>query len=226
MSFFSTLLNATTVAQYLRQHPDFFNQQTDLLETLSIPHPVTGNAVSLIARQLELLRHKQQKLESQLAELLDIARENDDFYYKIQQLTLILLSSPSFATAVTNLHWVFKEVFLTDFVALKMIHENRDPAFSELFVSIKSKEVVYIQELIAKEPHCGRLNVVQTRFLFAECAAEIQSCAIIPLIYKDFNGLLVIASRTADRFHPRKGSLFLNHIGQIVSRRLATLLPA
>jgi uncharacterized protein YigA (DUF484 family) len=225
MSLFSPPLNATTVAQYLRQHPDFFSQQEDLLETLYIPHPVTGNAVSLIAKQLDLLRNKQHKLEAQLAELLEIARENDSSAQKIQQLTLVLLNSPSFATAVINLHAVFRDSFVTDFVTLKIIHTNRNPAFSEIFVCPTAKEAGYIYELTSKGAHCGRLNLAQTRFLFAEVAAEVKSCAIIPLIFKEFNGILVMASRNEHRFHHSKGTLFLNHIGQIVSRRLAALLP-
>jgi hypothetical protein len=219
-------LDAATVVQYLQQHPDFFNQQLDLLATLSIPHPVSGNAVSLVAKQLELFRNRQQKLESQLAQMLEIAHENHCSANKIQQLTLVLLNSPSFATALANLHWTLKEIFLTDFVALKIIQENTLPAFSEVFIAAHQKECEHLyQELGRKKPRCGRLNLAQSRFFFADVAAQVQSCAIIPLILKDFNGVLVIASRDEQRFQSSMGTLFLTQIGQIVSSRLAALLP-
>ncbi len=226
MNRVATKLDAHSVAYYLQQHPEFFNTHLELLETLYIPHPVSGNAVSLIAKQLELFRHKQQKLEAQLSELTEIARENNLSANRIQQLTLALLNSPSFSSAITNLHWVFKEVFLTDFIALKIVCENTNPAFSDIFISTQHKDYEHLHsEFMRDVPHCGRLNLAQTRFLFAEFAAEVKSCAVIPLFFTHFNGLLVIASRDETRFHHSMGTLFLTQISQIVSVRLATLLP-
>ena len=48
-------LQADTVAAYLQAHPDFFNQRDELLLSLRIPHQ-RGDTISLVERQLELLR--------------------------------------------------------------------------------------------------------------------------------------------------------------------------
>ena len=57
------------VARYLRTHSDFFKHHTDLIETLAIPHE-TGVAVSLVERQVELLRNKNKELDQKLHQLI------------------------------------------------------------------------------------------------------------------------------------------------------------
>lgn len=217
--------DAQSVADYLRQHPDFFNQHLDLLEKLAIPHPVRGNVVSLIARQLEIFRNKQQKLEQQLSSLLEIAKENDISAARLHHLTLVLLNSSSFEAAVTNLAQVLTHSFMADFVALRIIQDNHNPALNDFFISPEHEFLDYVTaELIHKVPRCGCLNTAQKRFLFAEEALQVKSCAIIPLLAVDFAGLLVIGSRDENRFHYSLGTLFLTQLSEIISSRLAVLL--
>ena len=56
------------IAEYLRQNPEFFVRNEALLATLRLPHVRGGGAVSLVERQVEVLREKSQALESRLAE--------------------------------------------------------------------------------------------------------------------------------------------------------------
>ncbi|MFZ4699315.1 MAG: DUF484 family protein, partial [Candidatus Methylumidiphilus sp.] len=64
---------ASDIEDWLLRHPDFFQHHADCLETLKLPHPC-GDAVSLITRQIELLREKNRKLQAQLKDILQIAR--------------------------------------------------------------------------------------------------------------------------------------------------------
>jgi uncharacterized protein YigA (DUF484 family) len=64
------------VARYLEDHPDFFLTHGALLEGLQIPHRDSAGAVSLIERQVRVLRERNQALQDQLRELIEIAREN------------------------------------------------------------------------------------------------------------------------------------------------------
>ena len=60
------------VHEYLSEHPDFFERHDDLLNSLRLPH-VTGGTVSLVERQVSMLRQKDLKLERRLRELLEVA---------------------------------------------------------------------------------------------------------------------------------------------------------
>ena len=85
-------ISSEQVETYLRQHPEFFQQHIHLLETMSIPHP-SGEAVSLISKQLEIFRNKHIELEGQLTSLIDIARENDAVANHMHQWTRAMLDA-------------------------------------------------------------------------------------------------------------------------------------
>jgi uncharacterized protein YigA (DUF484 family) len=50
-------LTADIVSDYLREHPDFFEQHPDVLRDLKISH-VGDGAVSLVERQVAVLRER------------------------------------------------------------------------------------------------------------------------------------------------------------------------
>ena len=69
-------LSPVEVESYLRRNLDFFENHPALLEELRLPHDCNG-AVSLVTRQIEMLRSKAERLNNQLEDLVQIAREND-----------------------------------------------------------------------------------------------------------------------------------------------------
>lgn len=219
-------LSEQQVVDYLQQHPDFFKHHLGLLEQMLIPHP-SGNAISLIAKQLELFRTKHQDQENQLTALIDIARENDAAFKRMHELTLAMLEAASLQDAIANLNEVLAESFLTDYVAVKIIKQNPDSPLNNLFVDPDDKRLAYFSnELSAHQPKCGRPTLAQSQFLFGAAAAEVRSCAIIPMVFTQLVGLLVIGSRDEGRFHYSMGSVFLTQMGEIVGTRLISLLQS
>ncbi|MGR8931283.1 MAG: DUF484 family protein [Gammaproteobacteria bacterium] len=212
------------VTEYLQAHPDFFQRHLDLLEKMHIPHP-TGNAVSLIAKQLEIFRNKHQEQENQLTALIDIARENDAAFSRMHELTLAMLESNTLEEAVANLNEVLAECFLTDFVSVKIIADYPDSPINNLFVAADDPGLKHFaNELSANQPKCGRPTLHQAKFLFGSAAADVRSCAIIPMAFTQLEGLLSIGSRDEGRFHYSMGSLFLTQMSEIIGTRLISLL--
>ena len=84
-------LSEQAVHDYLAANPDFFERHSRLLNSLELPH-ASGGTVSLVERQVSILRQKEIKLERQLKELIQVARENDVLAAKIHRLTLQLLT--------------------------------------------------------------------------------------------------------------------------------------
>ncbi|WP_446808855.1 DUF484 family protein [Methylomonas sp. 2BW1-5-20] len=217
-------LTEAQVKVYLREHPEFFQNHLDLLETMHIPHP-SGNAISLISKQLELFRVKHQEQENQLTALIDIARENDASFNRMHELTLAMLEANSLEDAVANLSEVLAECFLTDFVAIKIVKERPLSPISNLFVGADDANLKHFSnELATNQPKCGRPTLAQARFLFGDVAAEVRSCAIIPMVFTQLDGLLAIGSRDDSRFHYSMGSIFLTQMSEIVGTRLISLL--
>jgi len=219
-----TALTEVQVKVYLQEHPEFFQNHLDLLETMHIPHP-SGNAISLISKQLEIFRAKHQEQENQLTALIDIARENDASFNRMHELTLAMLEANSLEDAVANLSEVLAECFLTDFVAIKIIRERPESPISNLFVSSDDDNLKHFShEMATNQPKCGRPTLAQARFLFGDVAAEVRSCAIIPMVFTQLDGLLAIGSRDETRFHYSMGSIFLTQMSEIIGTRLISLL--
>ena len=130
-------LSEEAVASYLRNHPDFFDRHIGLLEILNVPHP-SGTAVSLVERQLALLREKNQRLAEQLDDLLQIARENDTLNQRMHQLTLSLLDARSVEDMLACLDWGLHQYFQTDFVAVRILSPYRESPVVNLFVKASS----------------------------------------------------------------------------------------
>ncbi len=217
-------LTASQVEDYLRLHPEFFHQHLDLLEHMSIPHP-SGNAISLISKQLEIFRSRHHDMENQLTELIDIARDNDTSLNRMHILTLALLDATTLDAAVANLEVVLSEYFLIDFVAVRIIRRQSDTLISQLFIEPGSKELEpFVNELASSQPKCGRPTITQAKVLFGDSAFEVKSCAIIPMDFTELEGILAIGSREEGRFHYDMGNLFLNQMRQIIGTRLITLL--
>jgi diaminopimelate epimerase len=217
-------LSEREVTLFLQQHPEFFNNHLDLLEKINIPHP-SGAAVSLIAKQLEVFRSRHHEMESQLTSLIEIARENDTSMLRMHKLTLALLDASTLREVIENLNIVLTDYFHTDFMSLRIVKTNREWSTSSLFLEPDSHELhAFNKELLLNEVFCGCPSLAQARLLFGSNAMQVQSCAIIPMIFTELEGVLAIGSTEAERFHFSMGNLFLTQLSELIGTRLISLL--
>jgi len=216
-------MDDAAVAGYLRQHPDFFEDHLDLLEMLKVPHP-SGEAVSLTTRQLDLLRARNGKLQQQLNDILQIARDNDMLSRRLHQLTLTLLNATSIDDALAGLRWSLHECFEADHVVVRLLEPSVETAIGDLVVHDESTER-YIEGLLNMGvPECGLTSIDQAQMLFGGDADRVESHALVPLSHAGLRGLLVIGSCDPHRFDAGMGHLFLTQMGEIVAARLVNLL--
>ena len=217
-------LTTTQIEDYLKNHPEFFHNHLGLLENMSIPHP-SGNAVSLISKQLELFRSKHKELENQLTALIEIARDNDTSFSRMHELTLALMEAKTIEDAVANLDKVFAECFLTDFSSIRIIRNNTESVVSNIFVNRDDVRLQhFVRELTTNKPKCGRPTLAQAQFLFGDIATEVKSCAIIPMVFTELEGIIAIGSHDETRFHYSMGNLFLTQMGEVIATRLISLV--
>lgn len=217
-------INTQDVEAYLQKHPEFFHNHLGLLENMSIPHP-SGNAVSLISKQLEIFREKHKELENQLTALIEIARDNDTSFSRMHELALALMEANNIEDAIANLDKVFTDCFLTDFSSIRIIKDNADSPVSSLYVNPNDENLNhFFNEISTNQPKCGRPTLAQAKFLFGDAATEVKSCAIVPMVFTKLEGIIAIGSRDETRFHYSMGNLFLTQMGEIIATRLISLL--
>ena len=218
-------ISADQVRDHLITHPEFFTENEDLLEILSVPHP-TGAAVSLIERQLAIYRENNQTIQQQLKNLVQIARDNEKLFQKMHQLTVVLMESADLESAVAGVQSVLHEHFKADFVSLRILDKHTSPALSDLFVASDDERLKAFSKILDNNrPKCGRLNADQVEFLFGSNTKQVRSGTIIPFTIRDkTKGLLGIGSANKTRFQPSMGHIFLIRIGELLGLRFSTLL--
>jgi uncharacterized protein len=219
-----SLLTAQEVESYLQQHPDFFNKHLQLLEKMHIPHP-SGNAVSLISKQLEIFRAKHHEQENQLMTLIEIARDNDIACTRMHKLTLALLDASSLEDVINHLNIVLAEYFLTDFVALRIIKPTGTSTIPNLFIESDNNSLKpFATELSSNQPSCGRPTLSQAKTLFGDSALEVRSCVIIPMLFTELEAILAIGSRQDGRFQYGMGNMLLTQMGELIATRLTAFI--
>src|SRR2546430_16721089 len=100
-----------SIAAYLQRNPDFFERHQAVLTRLRLPHARGGSTISLVERQIEVLREKHAALEGKLAELMGVARANDAIADKLHRFTRRLLRAGSPTQAVTQMEASLREDF-------------------------------------------------------------------------------------------------------------------
>ena len=218
-------LSEQAVHDYLEANPDFFERHGTLLSRLELPHGA-GGAVSLVERQVAMLRQKELKLQRQLKELIDVARDNDLLATKIHKLCLQLLAAGDLQSCVSAVEEAMRAGFGADHSILVLF---ADPT---MFDDIESGRFFRVVErddkalgpfdtfLNGKGPRCGQVRDSQKTFLFQDDAEEIGSVALVPLGSKSELGFLAIGSHDADRFHPGMSIDFLARVGDLVAGAL------
>lgn len=217
-------ISAEQVRAYLADHPDFFVEHEELLETLSVPHP-SGSAVSLIEKQLAMVREKNYKLQRQLDHLVQIARDNEQLFRKMHNLTLALIDADDLESTIAGLQSVLRDEFKADLVSIRIIQDHNPSVLADLFVPAGDPRLASFGGIIAsRQPRCGCPSPEHAAFLFGVNADRVRSCAIIPFFAAEAIGLLAIGSHSAKRFSPSMGHLFLSRIAELLGYRLGSLL--
>lgn len=216
-------MDPTAVADYLRQHPDFFEQHADVVADIVVPHPHGGHAIPLAERQILALRDKNHEVESKLRELIRFGTENDAIGEKLHRATLALFAAPDLETTLAVLYHSLKEDFDVPAVAARLWGRVPEQSYLPELAATSSEVRQYAEHLGA--PYCGPASAFETREWF-ESGDALASFAYLPLRAAQTFGLLALGSPDATRFHAGMGTLYLTRLAELASVAAARFLPA
>jgi uncharacterized protein YigA (DUF484 family) len=212
------------IATFLSANPDYFLHHGELLASLRLPH-ASGGVVSLVERQIEVLRDKNHSGETRLAELVAIARANEQLAAKIHQFTRRLMRAPTRRAVLAQMEAAFREGFdVTQTVLLLFGNAgaNTDDLRFVRQVAQTAPDLAGFESLLASgRPRCGQIRDSQRDFIFGADSSSIGSVALVPLTGEAALGLLVLGSHNRDRFHPGMSTDFLAHLGELIGDALA-----
>ena len=212
------------VAAYLQHNPDFFERHQALLTRLRIPHARGGSTISLVERQIEVLREKHAAIEGKLADLVSVARANDAIADKLHRFTRKLLRARTRAAAVTLIEASLREDFDAFNGVLVLIGEYAELAPQRFVRTVAPDDagLKSFESLFASgKPRCGQVRDTQRDFIFGQDANDIGSVALVPLADKSGPiGVLALGSTDRDRFHPGMSTEFLGRMADLIADSL------
>lgn len=212
-------LESREIAEYLTEHPEFFVEHEHLLAKMVIPHS-QGSAISLVERQVQVMREENQQLQRKIQRMIEAARRNEEVNEQIQRLIIALLETSSIEDLFDTLYLTLQQEFDTDRVSLRVFDMPLQTASPRPESVEYDAEVFSLFETVLKSrsPICGRITAAQIEYLFGQ--EKIGSAVLIPLGSPEAQGILALGSQDVARFHAGMSTDLLSYMGKLVTHIL------
>ena len=111
------------VVKHLQDNPEFFLNHPELLSNIKLPHD-SGKAISLVEKQVNILREQGVKATEKLKDLTDNARTNDEIFDITRSLILDLLESNTIEEVSTSVQKQFPQLKNVDACELIFLNHS------------------------------------------------------------------------------------------------------
>ena len=224
-------MNEASIADYLLQHPEFFERHAEMLTSVQLSSGHGQRAVSLQERQAEMLRDKIKGLEQRIMEMVRNSSENSAIANKIHRWSCALAA----VSDVRQLPHAIAEGIQKEFDVPQVgirVWGVAGPYLGSMFTMGVSEDAKAFATSLTM-PFCGpNLGFEPTAWLPKPDA--VQSLALLTLregpndSQSPAFGLLVLGSTDPLRFDATMGTEFLSRIAEQASAALGRLrvMPA
>ncbi len=212
-------ITANQVSAYLKANPDFFITHDKLLADLSLPHE-SGSAVSLLERQVKILRDRSIESRHTLNSLLENARYNDQLFSVTRSLILMLL----------------EEKETGQIASVTQANLSTQPgidACNLIILDSGKAQVESAREILQRFPSLFRappkivsqaIDAEAAQLLFPTSGTKIRSAALCPVAHAgSIIAVLAIGNQAKDYFNADLDTLFLDFIAEVLGALLYKL---
>ncbi len=208
------------VADYISQHPDFFQRHTDLIGGLRL-HDEQRGVVSLVERQQQLLREKVQNLEEEITHLMVTAQQNERLFFLYSDMYMRMIDCQSAAEIIDCIHQACTQLLsLSD---CKLWLKNH--ALDHQNVSKNDCLGVMQNRLTKEDYYFGRIVQNEQELIFSESCSG--SVVLIKLVNNEEDlGFIAISSKDAEHFDPTMDTLLLEQFRKLVGKLLGQQLES
>lgn len=214
-------LTDADVVQFLRDNPDFFIAKDDLLASLRIPHN-SGQATSLIERQLAVYRERNVELRQRLSDLLESARRNDNLFAKTKRLVISLVNAQNWIEIQVALDDSLRQDFNVDHWSLiYFTHQKLESPLRS--ISDKNKQRDIHRLFKGHRAFCGQLTDEAMDLLLDKQHSSAESIAAAQIRNGQQTGVISVASDDPKFYRSSMETLFLDYIADVLGIILPTL---
>lgn len=211
-------LTDADVAQYLNDHPEFFIGKDDLLAQMRVPHQ-SGQATSLVERQLAVYRERNVELRQRLTDLLENARRNDKLFGKTRRLVLSIVQANSWIEVEAALDDSLRQDFNVDHWSLLYFTEQQLDAPLRCLTDGEQQRQVH-RLFKGHRAFCGQLTDETMDLLLDETHSGAQSIASAQIRDSKQIGVISVASNDPKYYRSSMDTLFLDYVADVLALRL------
>ena len=221
-----TDVSVKQVRGYLRDNPSFFDENPDILETMIVPHNTEG-AVSLIERQLAVLRSRNSEMKEQLDSLYSAAQENEMMFEKTNHLISGLLEADNLGTLIESLYASLGSDYGVEAYSLTLFGDEVNLPKSMAQISSPDKAHKVIASILSSSGAvCGQLEASEMNFLFRDHQNVLGSVATVVLGQDSKLGVLALGNSDPHFYQNDMGTIFLDYLAEVLSRLLPQYLKS
>lgn len=218
-----TELEEEQVVEYLMRHPEFFENNALLLSDIEIPHE-SGQAVSIIERQVSVLRDKNKQFEERLREMVDAVHENQRLHLSLLRLSANMFRAKDLDAVIAAINYELCEKLDADNAVIRLLSDDAGLAKQTLYLMSDDPQLELFGKLIEDQRiQCGRMTEEQINFLFGD-DSKVASGAILPLINGKTFGFIGLGSQDELHYHPGMGTDYLKQLSELVSAAIVSRL--
>lgn len=213
------------VLEYLKAHPEIFEEQAEFFNQVEIAHPYSGRTISLAERQMINLREKNRLLEHRLGELLGVGETNDALGARMHQLTIALVCANRLDQMVGIVLKSLAEDFGVPQARLRLWGEGAANLGHDVCTPVSAELVKEVSAM--HHPVTGSVRTGEVAAWLGGESESIASMALVPLRFDGHTlGLLAMGSDDAERFVAGMGTLYIERLGDVIAAALARVLRA
>ena len=201
-------MNPDDVETFLRDHPDFLQNRPALLAALNLPHGGQG-AVSLVERQVAVLRERSITSRQKLAELSDIGKENERLLKATRDTILALLSAETKADVETIWQQQVVNAFAAELGSLVWFDPDKqdDP-----------RQSVAQKLLAGGDTVSGVLRPEEMAVLFPSVTCEGSVAMSCIRRQHEIVGIIAVGATNTQRYQAEDGTLFLDYLAEVIGQ--------
>jgi uncharacterized protein YigA (DUF484 family) len=221
----SQLVTQKKIKEYLLNNPNFFDENPDALENLVIPH-FSGGAISLVERQVLLLREKNLGLLEHIKNIRTTAEDNVKLFEKTSRLVSSLIMAADFESLISRLSESLSRDFQVEFHQLILFgnYKIKTNAHTKI-ISIKEAEDSVGILLTKEEPLTGISSRIELDFLFSNKQRKVKSAAAARLFNDSLFGILAIGNSNPNYYNNILDTIFFNHVTRVLNGLIPKMFP-
>ncbi|HEX7750534.1 MAG TPA: DUF484 family protein [Bordetella sp.] len=213
--------SAQDIADFLAQNPAFFEEHADVFTAMRMPHPHSGQTISLVERQIFTLRERSREQEWRINELVRNAVASETISTRLTQWCAGLMSQTNPQHLPGAITLGLAEQFKIEHAALRLWNLPGLAADSGYAAGVSEDVRTFADSL--KTPYCGNDTGFEA---VSWLDAKPQSLALIALRPDEEGpsiGLLLLGSDDPARFDPDMGTMFLDTVARLSCAALKRL---